>query len=125
MNVAAYRPMRDLALVEVLPRRDEITDWRVDEHGKLVDLSENPLPSDEVAVVRQWTGLHNPSTARYAGERTSSQLRRARVLKVGPEVTDLHENDVVVLGIFAGLEVEDKKDLRYIQENEALLVETP
>ena len=121
----AIRPLRDLALIEVLPRRDEITDWRVAPDGTFVDLSENPLPAGQLAVVRQWVGTDNPSTLRYSGERTSPRLRRARVLAVGPRVTDIHPGDVVVIGVFAGLETDlgDSKDTRWIREAEVQLIE--
>ena len=122
MNI---RPLRNLALIEVLPRQDEITDWVIDRDGKFVDLSETPLPVEQLAAVRQWTGTNNVSTSRYTGERTMPNLRRARVLSVGPEVTDLHPGDIIIVGVFAGLEagLDEKKDIRWIMEREVQLVE--
>jgi hypothetical protein len=117
--------MKDLALVEVLPRQDEITDYTIRD-GKIIDLSENPLPVDQLVVVRQWTGMNNPTTLRYTGERNSPRLRRARVLSTGKDCTDIKAGDTILVGIFCGLEADfgDGKDIRWIKEREVqLLVE--
>jgi co-chaperonin GroES (HSP10) len=115
------KPRHNLALVEVLPRRDEVHDYTVAD-GKFVDLSDDPAPQDFVVAVRQWLGEGAPQKSRYVGERTMPQLRRAKVLAVGPEATDIHIGDIILVGIFAGLEVgDDSRDLRFIAEHEALL----
>ena len=122
MNI---RPCRNLALVEIIPRRDEITDYKIVD-GQFIDLSETPAPVNQVVALRQWHGLDSTPTIKYEGERTMPRLRRARVIEVGPRVTDIRPGDTVLVGVFAGLEagLDDRKDIRWIQESEVQLVET-
>ncbi len=120
MNI---RPVRNLALVEVLPRLDEVQDYEIKD-GRFVDLSETPVPLDQVVAVREWRGGDTPQPLRYCGERNMPQIRRAKVLAVGPDVTDISPGDIVLVGIFAGLEIDDgPKDVRFITEKEVLLRE--
>ena len=116
--------MRNLALVEILPRRDEVSYYKI-VNGQFEDLSETPAPKDQVVAVRQWDGPGAATGLRFTGERNSPQLRRARVLAIGPQVSDITPGDTVLVGIFAGLEagLDDKKDIRWITEKECLLLE--
>ncbi len=118
MNI---RPVRNLALIEVLPRLDEVQDYEIKD-GKFVDLSETPAPLNQVVAIREWRGNDTPQPLRYCGERNMPQMRRAKVLSVGPKVTDIKPGDIVLVGIFAGLELDDgPRDLRFITENEVVL----
>lgn len=120
MNI---RPLKRLALVEILPRRDEVQDYEI-KNGQFIDLSDAPAPSHQVVAVREWRGGDTPQPLRYCGERNMPQMRRAKVLAVGPEATDIKPGDIVLVGIFAGLEIDDgPKDIRFITEKEVILKE--
>ena len=84
------------------------------------------------------TGLIWFSPRRYAGDpgRGGYGILRATVEAIGPgkpitkgerrgERTpmDLRVGDVVWIGRFAGLDLEDREDVRLIRQNEAMLIE--
>jgi co-chaperonin GroES (HSP10) len=100
-----------------------------------------PLHDHAVVRVEHGEGLGKSglvwyTTRKYIGQPGQWAILRARVEAVGPGrkikrgerfgermPVDLRVGDIVWIGRFAGLDLEDFEDLRLIRQNEALMIE--